>query len=166
MSPPSDREEDSRREPAPSDARTAAAMPVCGAAEVLARLEQCLSRSRRRGSELAVLWVGVDRIVRMDGELDVALEQRAWEEVANRIGHAVRGSDVILRENERDTCVVLPGANAAVAARVARRLRRLLDGDYRVGTDLLQVSVRIGEAARPQDGSRAAELLRRASGRG
>ena len=40
------------------------------------------------------------------------MEQRVRQEVSNRIGNAVRGSDAILRESDRDTCVVLPGADA------------------------------------------------------
>ncbi|MFL6678900.1 MAG: hypothetical protein ACJ8IK_11205, partial [Burkholderiaceae bacterium] len=76
----------------------------------------------------------------------------------------VRGSDAILRESDRDTCVVLPGASAAVAARVAKRLGQLVNGDYRVAGELLQVRVCIGAAAHPANGSRAAELLRRAGG--
>ena len=50
------------------------------------------------------------------------------------------------------------------AARVGKRLRQLVNGDYRVAGELLQVRVRIGEAVHPEDGPRAADLLRRASG--
>ena len=89
----------------------------------------------------------------------------ASQEVSNRIGNAVRGSDAILRESDRDTCVVMPGADPVVAERVGRRLERLVNGDYRVAGELLQVAVRIGAAAHPDDGVRAAELLRKAGDR-
>ena len=139
--------------------------PVSGPAEVEARLELHLSQCRRRGSVLAVLCVSVDAVAAVGGAVSANMEQRVRQEVSNRIGNAVRGSDAILRESDRDTCVVMPGADAAVADRVGRRLERLLNGDYRVAGELLQVAVRIGAAAHPEHGGRAPDLLRRAGDR-
>jgi diguanylate cyclase (GGDEF)-like protein len=139
--------------------------PVSGPAEVQARLELQLSQCRRRGGVLALLFVRVDTVARAGDEVSAGMEQRVRQEVSNRIGNAVRGSDAILRESDRDTCVVMPGAEPAVAERVSRRLERLVNGDYRVAGELLQVAVRIGAAVHPQDGSRAPELLRKAADR-
>ena len=138
---------------------------VTGPAEVQARLELHLSQCRRRGGGLALLCVSVDTVVGTGSQVSASMEQRVRQEVSNRIGNAVRGSDAILRESDRDTCVVMPGADTAVAERVARRIDRLVNGDYRVAGELLQVAVRIGAAAHPQDGSRAPELLRKAADR-
>ena len=161
-----DREEDCGQS-GPPDARPVLprTTPVSGPAEVLARLELHLAQCRRRGERLSVLCVNVEAISRPDGEVSAALEQRVRQEVSHRIGNAVRGSDAILRESDRDTCVVMTGADTTVAERVASRLQRLVDGDYRVAGELLHVSVRIGAAAHPEHGSRAADLLRRASDR-
>jgi len=137
--------------------------PVSGPAEVQAHLELHLSQCRRRGGALALLFVRVDTVARAGDEVSAGMEQRVRQEVSNRIGNAVRGSDAILRESDRDTCVILSGADAAVVARVGKRLQRLVNGDYRVGGELLQVSVRLGAAAHPEHGVRAAELLRRAT---
>lgn len=139
--------------------------PVSGAEEVQARLELHLSKCRRRGGVLAVVCVGVDAIALDAGDVDTDTAQRVRQEVSNRIGNAVRGSDSILRESDGVTWVVLPGADAGVVERVLRRLERLVSGEYRVGGDLLQVSVRVGTAVHPRDGSRAPDLLRRASRR-
>jgi len=139
---------------------------VCGPAEVQARVDLLLAQCRRRRGVLALLCVRVDTVDRSGLEVSAVMEQRVRHEVSNRIGNAVRASDVILRESDRDTCVVLPAADAGVAARVGERLRRMVNGDYRVGGELLQVRVRIGAAAHPAHGARAAELLRRASDAG
>jgi GGDEF domain-containing protein len=160
-----ERQEDSGPSPALDD-RTSSpprSTPVSGFAGVQARLELLLSQCRRRGGVLAVVCVSVDAIAVGGGVVGAGAAQRVREEVSNRIGNAVRGSDSILRENDGDTCVVLTGADASVVERVLRRLERLVGGDYRVGDDLLQVTVRVGSAVHPRDGSRAAELLRRAS---
>jgi diguanylate cyclase (GGDEF)-like protein len=135
---------------------------VSGAAEVEARLELHLSQCRRRRGVLALLCVSVDSVEAPGGTVSAHMEQRVRQEVSNRIGNAVRASDSILRESDRDTCVVMPGADSAVAERVGRRLERLVNGDYRVAGELLQVAVRVGAAAHPEHGQRAPELLRRA----
>jgi GGDEF domain-containing protein len=139
-------------------------LPVSGPAEVEARLELHLAQCRRRGGVLALLCVSVETIACTSGDVSASMEQRVRQEVSNRIGNAVRASDAILRESERDTCVVLPGADAAVAERVGKRLARLVNGDYRVAGELLQVVVRVSSAAHPDDGLRAPELLRHAGG--
>ena len=138
---------------------------VSGPAEVQARVDLHLAQCRRRGGVLALLCVSVDTVARSGAEVSAGMEQRVRHEVSNRIGNAVRGSDAILRESDRDTCVVMPGADPRVAERVGRRLERLVNGDYRVAGELLQVAVRIGAAAHPGDGLRAAELLRKAGDR-
>ena len=137
--------------------------PVSGPAEVQARVDLQLAQCRRRGGVLALLCVQVDTVACAGAQVSAGMEQRVRHEVSNRIGNAVRAGDAILRESDRDTCVVLPGGDAAVAARVSRRLGQMVNGDYRVAGELLQVRVRIGAATHPESGSRAAELLRRAS---
>jgi GGDEF domain-containing protein len=163
-----EREKDCGHAPGPGDRppllkRTT---PVSGPAEVQAQLELHLSQCRRRGGVLALLCVSVEAVVASDGEVSASMEQRVRQEVSHRVGNAVRGSDAILRESDRDICVVMPGADAEVAERVGRRLERLVSGDYRVAGALLQVTVRVGAAAHPAHGSRASELLRRAGDRG
>ena len=162
-----EREEDFGRSPGTPDGRTPLprTTPVSGPAEVQARLELHLAQCRRRGGVLALLCVSVEAVAGTGGAVSAHMEQRVRQEVSNRIGNAVRGSDSILRESDRDTCVVMPGADAAVAARVGKRLERMVNGDYRVAGELLQVAVRIGAAAHPAHGVRAAELLRRAGDR-
>lgn len=162
-----EREEDCSR-PGPQDrqAPVPRTTQVSGPAEVQARLELHLSQCRRRGGVLALLCVSVDGVLRDGGEVSAGIEQRVRQEVSNRIGNAVRGSDAILRESDRDTCVVMPGADPEVAERVGRRLERLVSGDYRVAGELLKVAVRVGAAAHPHDGQRALELLRKAGDRG
>jgi diguanylate cyclase (GGDEF)-like protein len=163
-----EREEDCAQAPgAPArPSSVARPTPVTGPAELEARLGLHLSQCRRRGGTLALLCISVDTVARLGDEVSAHLEQRVREEVSHRIGNAVRGSDTILRESDRDTCVVLLGADAAVAERVGLRLERLVNGDYRVAGELLQVAVRIGAAVHPEHGTRAPELLRRAGERG
>ncbi len=166
MSPSrSELDEDRGQAPGAPGAIVPRATPVTGPADVEARLELHLSQCRRRGSVLALLCISVDAVASDGGEVSVQMEQRVREEVSNRIGNAVRGSDTLLRESDRDTCVVMPGADGAVAERVRLRMERLVNGDYRVAGSLLQVAVRVGVATHPEHGARGAALLRQASDR-
>ena len=162
-----EREQDCIEAPCAPDRQDTAvrSTPVTGAADLAAQVELHLAQCRRRRATLALLCVNVDIVFSAGGEVSAHMEQRVREEVSHRIGNAVRGTDSLLRESDRDTCVVMPGANAAVAERVGLRLERVLDGDYRVDGELLQVVVRVGGAAHPQHGTRAADLLRRAADR-
>ena len=159
-----EREEDCGQPPGGPDRPDPAlrSTAVSGPADVEARVALHLSQCRRRGGVLALLCISVDSVEAPGGTVSAHLEQRVRQEVSNRIGNAIRGSDSILRESDRDTCVVMPGADLAVADRVGRRLEHLVNGDYRVAGELLLVSVRVGVAAHPEHGTQARELLRRA----
>ena len=61
--------------------------------------------------------------------------------------------------------MLLPGADAETAQRVARRLSRLLNGDYRVVGELMRAGVCIGAACHPADGDAAQVLVQRATER-
>jgi GGDEF domain-containing protein len=160
-----ERGEDAGQTGAPDRPATPRKTPVTDVAQVQAQLDQLLAHCRRRRAGLALLRVSVERVSLPGASVSTSLEQRVRQEVANRIGNAVRGSDAILRESDRETCVVLPGADGAVAGRVGRRLERLVNGDYCVAGKLLQVTVGIGMAVHPEDGARTLELLNKAARR-
>jgi diguanylate cyclase (GGDEF)-like protein len=138
---------------------------VSGPAELEARIELHLAHCRRRRSVLALLCVSVATMESAGESVGPDLERRVRDEVSHRICNRVRGSDRVLRESDRDACVVLPDATEAVARRVAARFAKVLNGEYRIAGQLVTVEVHIGIAAHPQDGVRAPELLRRATDR-
>jgi len=98
------------------------------------------------------------------GRVPDQVERRVYEEVIHRVCARVRGGDQVLRPNDRDACVLLPGASADAVRRVAARFQQALNGDYRIDDWLLRVQVHVGSASYPDDGSQAPEMLRRATG--
>jgi GGDEF domain-containing protein len=138
------------------------AVSVAGPAQVAARVDVQLAQCRRRRSGLALLWVSVEA-VSSDGHLvSTDVERKVRDEVVHRVCNGVRGTDRVLRESDRDVCILLPDATAAVAQRVARRFARSLNGVYRIDDRQIQVAVRIGCSSTPDDGTGAADLLRHA----
>jgi len=160
-----ERGEDAGQTGAPDRPPTTRTTPVTDAAQLQTQLDQLLAHCRRRRAGLALLRVSVEQVSLPGASVSPGMEQRVRQEVANRIGNAVRGSDAILRESDRETCVVLPGADGVVAGRVGRRLERLANGDYCVAGKLLQVTARIGAAVHPEDGARASDLMQKAARR-
>jgi GGDEF domain-containing protein len=150
--------------PARSGAGRPAVVPIAiaGAMEVAAQLERHLAQCRRQRSAFALLWVSALRIDAGAGPVSAETERLVREEVAQRAFSRVRSTDLLLRESERDTCILLPGGSEAAALKVAARFLRALNGPYRVDDALFQVAVHIGHAACPASGAQGADLLARA----
>ncbi len=145
------------RDPAP-------AFAIAGSSEVSAQVERHLTQCRRHRALLALLCVSVLRIEVRGEPVPADLEHQVRDEVAHRMRSRVRGGDRVLRESDRDTCVLLPGATDDAARRIADRFMKSLTGAYRIGDVLADVTVRVGYASHPQDGSQASDLLHRATG--
>lgn len=138
-------------------------IPVAGPAEVAAHLERLLAQCRRQRCGFALLCVGVERIEGPDGPASPELEHRIRDEVARRMQTRIRATDRLLRESDRDACVLLPGGSDEAAQKVAQRFIQVLNGAYRVDGDLLRVSVRVGFAVHPLHGASSTEMLARAA---
>jgi len=134
---------------------------VGGPAELATQIDRHLAQCRRQRGMLALLCVNVEFMDTEDGLMSADLELKVRDEVAHRICGRVRGSDSVLRETDRDACVLLPGTADEDVRRVADRLGRALNGDYRIGGHLVHVAVRIAAAVHPRDGAMAADLLSR-----
>ena len=139
---------------------------VDGVAEAAAVVDRHLAQCRRHRTLMALVCVSVECVDTESGHgfVTTEVERLTHEEVMKRICSRVRGSDVVLRPNDRDACVILPGASEEAVRRIAGRFIRALNGSYRIGDDVMQVSVHVGSAAHPEDGTHAPDLLRRATG--
>jgi diguanylate cyclase (GGDEF)-like protein/PAS domain S-box-containing protein len=83
-------------------------------------------------------------------------------EVADRLRGAVRADDTVARLGGDEFAVLLPGADAAGAARVATDLRAALDAPLQVAGQALRVGASVGIALGPVHGADGPTLLRHA----
>ena len=159
-----DREE---RRPAgcPVDRLETAVIAVSGAMEVAAQLERLVVQSRRQRSAFALLWISVLHVEGGAGPVTPDVERQVRDEVARRASTRIRATDRLLRESERDTCILLPGGGDTAALVVAARFLRALGGPYRIGDELVRVDLHVGRAACPPGGGLASELLARVAPR-
>ncbi len=128
--------------------------------QLLEHLSQLLALREREPAPMAVLALRVELPGPADAADDMDLLRR---KVAVRLRAAVRASDIVASVGD-DSFVVLLGAvlSPAEASRVADKLATGVVAPFTVGGGELAVSVAVGIAHYPHDGSQADRLLRRA----
>lgn len=128
------------------------------------RVSRQFAHSRRKGEQLALLWLEVALPVRPDGSLSPKDQDHLIHTVSLRLRNRVRGADEVVHVGEHCFAVLLVAAGAAEAGLVEQRLRHALRGAYGVDGRLMQVGVRLGTAVFPEAGRNGAELAEAARG--
>ncbi len=112
---------------------------------------------------LAVLFVDMDHFKRINDSHGHVVGDRILVGLAETMSKALRATDWVCRYGGEEFVVVLPGANPATAARIAEDLRHKV-GAWQ-GVPDLALSVSIGVATLPEDGTQATVLLQTADRR-
>lgn len=128
------------------------------------RVSRQFAQCRRKGEELALLWLEVELRSRADGGLSAPERDHLIQTVSLRLRNRVRGADEVVHMGGQCFAVLLVAAGTAEAGLVEQRLRQALRGAYGVDGRLMQVGVRLGTAVYPQAGRNGAELAEAARG--
>ncbi len=127
------------------------------------RLEQALSTVRRERRALALMFIDMDRFKTINDTQGHAVGDELLIEVAKRLRHSVRESDIVARLGGDEFVVVLAEvADASVVARVADKILRVLGEDYSIGGNALRTTPSIGVAFYPDDGETCDALMKNA----
>lgn len=118
------------------------------------------SRSTRTGVPFSVLSIDLDRFKWLNDTLGHAVGDEALKVVAALLSASARAMDLSARMGGDEFCMLLPGADAAVADSVVRRLQAAATEEFRRRGWPLGMS--IGIATTRGDAETADELLRRA----
>lgn len=122
------------------------------------RVSRQFAQCRRKGEQLALLWLQIELLVRPEGSLSPAERDNLIQTVSLRLRNRVRGADDVQRVGENSFAVLLLAAGAREAEVVEQRLLHTVRGAYNVDGQLMQVSARLGPAVFPQDGRNGTEL--------
>lgn len=124
-------------------------------------IERHLGECRRFHQPLGLLSMIIDGVISADdGPAPAsALVEAAMLEFGQRLRSRVRGTDHVLWQGDREYVVTLPDTRVDGTLTAQRRLAQHLSGAYRVGTELLIVSLSIGCAWYPAIGDTGAQLL-------
>jgi diguanylate cyclase (GGDEF)-like protein len=97
------------------------------------RLEQEIQRQRRQFDELALLLVDLDNFKELNDTQGHLVGDRVLREVADILRRAVRIFDVCARYGGEEFVILMPGASAPTALRIAERIRRQVELHFASG---------------------------------
>ena len=127
------------------------------------RLAQAMSAAQRHGEQLAVLFVDVDRFKHVNDSLGHAIGDQLLMSVAERLTANVRGSDTVSRQGGDEFVILLSTvARAEDAAVSAVKILTALSMPHQIKEHELQITLSIGIAVYPDDGSDAESLVKHA----
>lgn len=126
-------------------------------------LEHALARAARNNGRLALLFLDMDKFKSINDMLGHDAGDELLVQVADRIGSAVRESDMVARLGGDEFVVLMEDLPTyTAAAEVAKKISRANAQPFTVGTQNIKTSVSVGISLFPQDGSTVHELMRSA----
>lgn len=126
------------------------------------RLAAACSAAKRRSSEIAVLFLDLNGFKGINDSLGHAVGDLLLKSVAARLRGLTREEDVVARAGGDEFVIVLEDPAAVSAAAMAERVLKAFREPLQVGEQTLCMSVSIGVACFPADGSDGETLMRNA----
>jgi diguanylate cyclase (GGDEF)-like protein len=126
-------------------------------------LDRALSRHRRAATQLAILFMDLDRFKVINDSLGREAGDGLLRQVAGRLRAQAREGDTVARMGGDEFVVVIENqANLLDISACARRLIQELSAPYALGKNDCHVTLSIGISIFPTDGSDSQELLKAA----
>ena len=127
------------------------------------RLSLAINQCKREKSELAVMFLDLDRFKRVNDTFGHAKGDELLQMVTTRLQAAIRGGDTLARLGGDEFTMVLPNLrNRQDAELVAKKILDNLHAPFEINKQQLHISASIGIAIYPRDGDSMEELLRNA----
>ncbi|HEX9172433.1 MAG TPA: diguanylate cyclase [Telluria sp.] len=128
------------------------------------RLDTAFARAQRQQAQLSLLFIDVNRFKQVNDQYGHVCGDLLLQQVARRVGACVRDSDTLARLGGDEFVVLLENiAMSADAVLVMQKIHLALAAPFELGEGVqVDVSVSIGIAHFPDDGSNRQELVARA----
>jgi diguanylate cyclase (GGDEF)-like protein/PAS domain S-box-containing protein len=127
------------------------------------RLSEALEQAQQNQSQLAVVFLDLDRFKNINDTLGHAAGDLLLQGVAVRLTESLRDSDIVARWAGDEFTLLLPQVHEiADATAIAQRILDSLREEFDLEGHLLRISSSIGIAFYPQDGEDAETLLKNA----
>ncbi|MGM0516907.1 MAG: EAL domain-containing protein [Pseudomonadota bacterium] len=126
------------------------------------RLEHAIERAKRRGGNVAVLFVGLDRFKTINETMGHPAGDRLLMQVASRLEDCLEKDDTLARISGDGFGILLEGADAGSAEKIAGRVIQSLIQPYQLSGREVIVGASIGMALYPEHAPNGIILLRNA----
>ncbi|WP_254659146.1 bifunctional diguanylate cyclase/phosphodiesterase [Ralstonia pickettii] len=127
------------------------------------RLRHEIARARQASTQLALLFIDLDRFKEVNDTLGHDQGDVLLKEIARRISAIVRGTDTVARLAGDEFTIILPDLpDAGAATPIIRALLARIAAPLQLGEESVEVSASIGVAMYPRDADSAESLLVRA----
>jgi diguanylate cyclase (GGDEF)-like protein len=126
-------------------------------------LQRLLDERRQTGRVPGLLFVDVDHFSRINDSLGQEAGDTILREVGRRLGHALRGEDLVARDAGDVFAVALSLSRAGDGILVAEKLLRALRRPFSYQGRDLGLTASIGIATSPPDGETPSELVQAAT---
>jgi len=125
------------------------------------RLQHELAAAARRGQQLSLMFLDLDRFKEINDTLGHEVGDRVLQEVAHRYRQALRADETLARLSG-DEFVIVATDTGEAASRIAERIGAALSDPIPINGQHFKVSTSIGIAVYPEDGRSAEDLLKHA----
>ncbi len=124
------------------------------------RAAQALANAHRENTELALLFLDLDRFKTINDSLGHSVGDRLLRVAADRLRQTVRDTDTVSRLGGDEFLVMLTETGGHGAARVAQKILELFRQSLEVDERILHVATSIGISVYPRDAQDFESLLR------
>ncbi len=129
----------------------------------LDRLQQAVRRAHRSNSQIAVLFIDLDRFKRINDSLGHAIGDAVLKVIARRLQDCMREDDVVARLGGDEFIIIMDSLHdARYATTMAQKIIQIVQRCVSYREHELYVSASVGISLYPQDGEDAEVLLRNA----
>jgi diguanylate cyclase (GGDEF)-like protein/PAS domain S-box-containing protein len=126
-------------------------------------LDVVLVNAQVNGARPAVLFIDLDRFKAVNDTLGHEAGDQLLREVAQRLRHELRGSDVVCRLGGDEFQVLLPSVDSVeVAVGVAQAIRAAIEAPFEIGGQQVRIGCCIGVSCYPHDGVTSSDLTKHA----
>jgi len=126
----------------------------------LRKLQEEIVRAERYGKYLSLIMADLDRFKRINDRFGHDAGDRVLKALGNFFQASIRDVDVIARYGGEEFVILLPDADSEAAFALAERLRESF-GQVRF-EELPRITMSLGVATFPEDGTEIEELIKRA----
>jgi diguanylate cyclase (GGDEF)-like protein len=126
------------------------------------RVEQSIAAAASGDASVALLVIDLDRFKEVNDTFGHQYGDLLLQQIGPRLSDVLQSADTIARLGGDEFAVLLPGANAARAEQVARKLLTALDRSFIISDISVDVGGSIGIALSPEHAADSDVLLRRA----